>query len=295
MVYQFIRSQAGEFPVKAMCRVLDISRSCYYAYCNGIKVADKEIASQTEKKVLKVFYSHSRRYGIRRLIPELSSQGLRIGQYKLRGILRRYGLKAIQPRSFVPKTTNSRHPYLISPNLLKDIGFPVRPDQVWVGDITYIPISGGKWVYLAVWMDLFSRKIVGWQLRDHMREELIMEAFTKALTERSPERGLIVHSDRGGQYAGARFRKMLDAAHINQSMSEADNPYDNAHMESYFSRFKAELLEGGAFENMEDARTEIFEYIHAYYNPIRRHSALAYISPEAFEQQYYYQQKQEVS
>ena len=193
----------------------------------------------------------------------------------------------------MPRTTDSRHPYPISPNLIKDKPFPVKIDHVWVGDITYIPLQGGGWCYLAVWMDLFSRKVTGWQLRNHMKEGLIIEAFKKAWSTRKATEGLIVHSDRGGQYAGNIFRKLLKGHKLLQSMSGVDNPYDNAFMESYFSRFKAELLEGGAFDGLENARTAIFEYIETYYNPIRRHSALGYISPMAFERKASYSQKEE--
>lgn len=285
MVYAFIRSQEDNHPVIVMCKVLAVSRSCYYVYRKGGNIAQKVVANEVEHQVVNAFTAHRRRYGIRRLLPELQAKGLTIGHYKVRGILRRHGLKAIQPRSFVPRTTDSRHPYEISPNLVSGQAFPVRVNQVWVGDITYIPLKGGQWGYLAVWMDLFSRRVTGWQLADHMREELIVEALKKALVNRNPSKGMIIHSDRGGQYAGKKFRKLLEGRTLLQSMSGADNPYDNAFMESYFSRFKAELLEGGAFESLEDARTEIFEYIEMYYNPIRRHSSLGNISPAAYELQ----------
>jgi transposase InsO family protein len=246
-----------------------------------------------EARVIDAFTLHKRRYGIRRLVPELLGQGLKIGHYKVRRILHQKGLKAIQPKSFVPRTTDSRHPYPISPNLLKGKIFPVKINQVWVGDITYIPLTGGSWCYLAIWMDLFSRKVTGWQLLGYMKEALILEAFKKAWGNRNAGNGLIVHSDRGGQYAGSLFRRLLGQHKVQQSMSGADNPYDNAFMESYFSRFKAELLQGGAFEGLENARKEIFEYIETYYNPIRRHSALGYISPVAFERKVSYPQKAE--
>ena len=208
--------------------------------------------------------------------------------------MRDHGLKAIQPRSFVPRTTDSRHPYPISANLLQEPGYNGvgHINQVWVGDITFVPLQSG-WAYLAVWMDLYSRKVVGWALAEHMREDLVMMALKRALASRYINEGLIVHSDRGGQYAGKRFRELLDTHKIRQSMSGKDNPYDNAFMESYFSRFKAELLQGGAFERLEDARTEAFEFIEMYYNPIRRHSSLGYISPMTFEQQVTFQQKKE--
>lgn len=292
-MYAFILSQELIFPVIVMCNVLSVSRSCYYVYRKFGNAPQSLIEKEIEGQVVKAFTLHKRRYGIRRLLPELGDQGLRIGHYKVRGILHRHGLKAIQPKSFVPRTTDSRHPYPISPNLLKGRPFPVRIDQVWVGDITFIPLQGNKWGYLAVWMDLFSRKVTGWQLRAHMREELVMEAFVKSWNGRQAPKGLIIHSDRGGQYAGKKFRKLLNGRFSLQSMSGTDNPYDNAFMESYFSRFKAELLQGGAFDGLENARKEIFEYIEMYYNPVRRHSALGYISPVAFERQVSYQQKRE--
>jgi putative transposase len=247
--------------------------------------------SRLDEQVVKAFTLHKRRYGIRRLIPELGDLGIKIGHCKVRGILRKHGLKAIQPKSFVPRTTDSRHPYVINPNLLKDKAFPVRMDQVWVGDITFIPLKGGGWAFLAVWMDLFSRKVTGWQLLNHMKEGLIVDAFKKSWSNRKAAAGLIIHSDRGGQYAGTTFRKLLAGHKLLQSMSGTDNPYDNAFMESYFSRFKAELLQGGAFEELEDARAKIFEFIEMYYNPVRRHSSLGYISPMVFERQITCQQK----
>ncbi len=180
----------------------------------------------------------------------------------MRKVLKEHGLKAIQPRSFVPKTTDSRHPYAISANLLLERALPTRPDQVWVGDITYIPLSGSHYGYLWVWMDLYSRKIIGWHLDDNMKEELIIAAFKKALKNRSVTAGLIIHSDRGGQYAGGKFTKLIHSNKLLQSMSRADNPYDNAFMESCFSRFETELLQNGVFDNLQDAQTEIFKYTH---------------------------------
>jgi len=237
-----------------------------------------------EKQVVDVFHQHKRRYGTRRIVAELGNQGVKISQYKARKLLHSSKLKAIQPRSFVPKTTESRHPYRISPNLLKERPVPVAVNEVWVGDITYIPMANGSFLYLSVWMDLFSHRIVGWDLQDHMRESLVIASLKKAIGCRKINLGLLIHSDRGGQYASTRFRQMLDRYHkILQSMSDADNPYDNAHMESFFSRFKAELLEGGTFQHAEDARSKIFEFIEMYYNAVRLHSSIGYLSPNVFE------------
>jgi transposase InsO family protein len=293
MVYAFILSQELIFPVLTMCQVLSVSRSCYYFYRKNCNAVESPLNKKIEAQVVDAFTLHKRRYGVRRLVHELLDQGLKIGHCKVRRILHQKGLKAIQPKSFVPKTTDSRHPYPISPNLLKGKALPIKINQVWVGDITFIPLKSGGWCFLAVWMDLFSRKVTGWQLLNNMKECLILEAFKKSWSNRKASKGLIIHSDRGGQYAGNIFRGLLNQYELLQSMSGADNPYDNAFMESYFSRFKAELLQGGAFDGLENARAEIFEYIETYYNPIRRHSALGYISPAAFELKMAYQQKKE--
>ena len=265
------------------CRVLEVSRSGYYAWRNGQTHLSKSTEQKMEQKIIDTFQEHKRRYGARRISKTFQLTGQPVSRYKAGKVLNKYGLKAIQPRSFVPKTTDSRHVYKISPNLLLERAMPQQPNEVWVGDITYIPLVGSKWCYLSAWMDLFSRKIIGWHLDDHMQESLITATMKKALIKRKIQKGLIVHSDRGGQYAGNVFRKMIADHHMRQSMSRADNPYDNAFMESCFSRFKAELLQDGIFETIEDARTEIFEHIEMYYNTRRLHSSLNYQSPADFE------------
>ena len=288
-MYEFIKAHAPLYPVAVQCAVLKVSRSAYYNWNGQKQSITEEKNNEMEQHIISVFGEHRRRYGVRRIVAELKAKAVKAGAYRVRKVLREHGLKAIQPRSFVPKTTESRHPYPISPNLLLECSLPHRPNEVWVGDITYIPLSGGTYGYLAVWMDLYSRKIIGWHLDDHMKEALIIAAFKKALMNRPVTEELIVHSDRGGQYAGNKFRKLLHAKPlITQSMSRADNPYDNAFMESCFSRFKAELMQDGAFENLQDAQTEIFEYIEMYYNTKRRHSSLNYEYPDNFEKNYYF-------
>jgi transposase InsO family protein len=202
--------------------------------------------------------------------------------------MREQGLQAIQPRRFVPRTTDSRHGQRMSPNLLFERAIKIDcPRQVIVGDITYLPLQNGEWAYLATWMDLFSRRIVGWQVADSMTAELVIEALKKAILRERLPTGLIVHSDRGGQYVDTEFRGLLKRHGFEQSMSRADETYDNAHAESLFSRYKAELLEDGAFADVEQARSETFAYIESYYNRVRRYSALGYLSPEDFERAYY--------
>jgi transposase InsO family protein len=239
-----------------------------------------------EQKIIDTFREHKRRYGSRRISKSLGNKGEKASRYKVSKTLRQYGLKAIQPRSFVPKTTNSRHTYQISPNLLLDRPKPGKPNEIWVGDITFIPLSGGNWCYLSVFMDLFSRRIVGWQLDDNMKETLVTATLNKAIGSRKIDKDLIIHSDRGGQYGGKMFRTIIKKRKMLQSMSRADNPYDNAFMESCFSRFKTELLQDGIFETIEDAQTEIFEYIEMYYNTLRLHSSLDYQSPDEYEKQF---------
>lgn len=192
-------------PSNFLCEVMQVSRSAYYHYLEPKEQYPKE--QQMEKKVVEVFRAHKRRYGIRRICAELKEEQVRIGKHKCRRILKQHGLIAIQPRSFVPRTTQSRHPYPISPNLLLNREPPRKPDEVWVGDITYLPLTGAPWSCLAVWMDLYSRRIVGWQLESHMREELVTAALKKALEARSSKAGIIIHSDRGDSMREVRFEK----------------------------------------------------------------------------------------
>ena len=191
-------------------------------------------------------------------------------------------LKAIQPKSFVPKTTDSRHRLGYSPNLLLDADAPTTINQVWVGDITYIPLKDGTFCYMAMLMDLFSRRIVGWYLDNNMTEQLVLTTLRSAVKGRQPDAELIHHTDRGGQYAGNEYRSLLRRAELRQSMSRPDNCYDNAFMESCFGTIKNEL-EMTDYESKAEARKEMSKYIR-YYVHERRHSSLDYKSPARFEQ-----------
>lgn len=266
--------------------MLGVSRSAYYSWKQHKQGIAEQSNKAVEQHIISIFEQHRRRYGVRRIAAELKATAkIKAGVYTIRKIMKKHQLTAIQPRSFVPKTTDSRHTYAISANLLLERSLPVKPDEVWVGDITYIPLSGGTYGYLSVWMDLYSRRIIGWHLEDNMKEALVIASLKKAIQSRKVSRELIIHSDQGGQYGGNKFRALIRSQQ--QSMSRRANPYDNAFMESCFSRFKTELLQGGAFENLQDAHTEIFEYIEMYYNTIRRHSALNYQSPMNYENNYY--------
>ena len=243
------------------------------------------VNSPLERAVIDIFWDHKRRYGARRIVSELADMGIQVGRTRVRSIMKRNGLEAIQPKSFVPKTTQSDPMLKRSPNLLLESPLPSGKDQIWVGDITYLPTDQGKWLYLATWLDLWSHFIVGWKVYDHMGESLVIDSFNYAVLQRNPAQGLIVHSDGGGQYASKNFRLQLIRKGFRQSMTRRSNHYDNAVAESLFSRFKAELLEGGAFMSLEDAQLECFEYIEAYYNTKRKHSSIGYKKPLQFEKE----------
>ena len=232
-------------------------------------------------RIREVFWEHRRRYGARRIAHELKAANETCSRRRVRRLMETMGLVAIQPRSFKPRTTDSRHTLGYSPNLLIDAPPPDGINQLWVGDITYIPLVESDFLYLALLMDRFSRYIVGSSLEDNMEESLVLAALQKAITVRQPKPGLIHHSDRGGQYAGAGYRQMLARARMVQSMSRAENCYDNAYMESCFGSIKTEL-EMVPYENQLVARKEIPDYIR-YFNTRRRHSALGYMTPEQFE------------
>jgi len=235
--------------------------------------------------VREAFSRHSQRYSTRRLRAEVQAEGHVVGRWRIRRVLKAHGLRAQQPRSFVPRTTDSDQAVRAAPNRLLGQPAPTalnRVCRVWVGDITYLPRQGGGWRYLAVWLDRCSCKVVGWDVRDTMPEDLVSEALRRALAVRRPPAGLVVHSDQGSQYTATRFKALLARHGAVPSMSRRGNCYDNAHAESFWSRFKAELLDGGCFPGLAEAKLEISHHV-AYYNAERRHSAPGYQSPNHFE------------
>lgn len=271
--------------------MLKLSRSAYYSYRKGETYQPSLDRQTLLDEVKQIFENHKSRYGSRRIQSELKDNGIEIGKYKVRSLMKEQNLVAIQPKSFVPKTTQS-HPWLKrSPNLLlEESNQPTAPNQVIVGDITYLPskeFGYDVWLYLAVWMDLFSRKIVGWRVDEHMQDSLVILPMHQLIRLRQPEKGFIVHSDGGGQYGSNDFRELLKLHEFRQSMTRKDNHYDNAFIESLFSRFKAELLNGGTFLSLADAQAKVFEYIEGYYNTIRKHSSLDYRSPDQFEERFW--------
>lgn len=269
------------FSTASVCDVLEVCRSAYYAWRVGQPSGQEQRQTALTPVIRAVFWKHRRRYGARRIAAELADLGEVCSPRFVAQILRNQGLRAIQPRSFVPKTTNSQHLWGYSPNLILDTPDPCGIDQLWVGDITYVPLRGGAFSYLASLMDRYSRNIVGWELAETMTDELTLAALRMAIRDRQPSALLVHHTDRGGQYASYRYRAVLRRAGMRQSMSRAGNVYDNAFMESCFGTFKTEL-EMTEYENHRTARSKIAEYID-YYCADRKHSALGYLTPSDFE------------
>lgn len=267
--------------VEAVCAALDVSRSAYYAWQQRRPTGHTQRQADLTPWVRAVFWKHRRRYGARRIASDLADLGEACSRRLVRKIMKNEGLRALQPKSFVPKTTDSQHTLGYSPNLILDTPEPSGVNQLWMGDITYVPLRGGSFCYLASLMDRYSRDLVGWELSETMTDALTLAALRMAIRERQPPALLVHHTDRGGQYASARYRAVLARAGMRQSMSRAGNVYDNAFMESCFGTFKTEL-EMTEYENCREARREIAEYI-AYYRSERKHSALGYVSPTQFE------------
>lgn len=265
---------------RRVCSVLGLPRSSFYAAATESprQAAERELGTRVEE----VFNDHRRRYGYRRIASELSGRGIACSPGRTRNLMAQGGLHALQPRRHRPQTSDGRAPAPAG-NLLKDRPLPQKTNSVWTGDITYIRTAAG-WVYLAVVIDLCSRRVVGWNLADHMRSTLVCEAMENALEARGPRRGLIFHSDRGSQYGSARFRSLLARAGASQSMSAKANPYENAWTESFIGTLKLEHVHQVEYQGEPSARAGLFEYIDGYYNTRRRHSAIDYRTPSEFEQ-----------
>jgi putative transposase len=281
-MYAAIDQIAGrDLSTAAVCTTLDVSRSAYYAWRGGEPSSRASRDEELVPLVRAVFWKHRRRYGARRIASELADLGPRLSPRRVAKLLKNQGLRAIQPKSFVPRTTDSRHRLGYSPHLLLETPEPARIDELWVGDITYVPLRGGAFCYLALLMDRFSRALVGWRLGETMTDELTLGALRLAIEQRQPPTGLIHHTDRGGPYASVRYRNVLRRSEMRQSISRAANCYDNAFMESCFGTVKTEL-EMTEYQNYQAARREITEYLH-YYLHQRKHSALGYLTPAQFE------------
>ena len=284
MSFKFIRDHAGRWPVRLMCRVLEVSASGYYAWRSRPESARSAANRKLLVDVRRLHAEHHGRYGSPRMHAALRAEGRTASRGRVERLMRRHGIRALAGRRFKPCTTDSRHYLPIAPNLLQQEFVAAAPNRVWLADITYIA-TGEGWLYLAAVLDLATRKIVGWSMRDHMRTELPLAALMMAAQRQRPAEGLICHSDRGSQYASEAYGKQLIAMKAKPSMSRTACCYDNAPMESFFHTLKVELVHQRRWATREDARRDLFAYIEGYYNRRRIHSALGYRTPEQAERQ----------
>ena len=281
MKYAFINAQEVAFPVQAMCQVLGVSRSGYYAWKErpGTRIDADQVSAVAE---ISAAHKRSRgTYGSPRIHRELRARGINMSRKRVERLMREKGLKGAQKRRF-RCTTDSRHSLPIAPNELNRDFDQEQPDRVWAGDVTYVATEEG-WLYLAVILDLFSRRVVGWSTSATNDTALASEALRRALVARRPEAGLLHHTDRGSPYAALAYTSILRQYGIVASMSRAGDCYDNAVVESFFGTLKAEAVRGYVYPTRSAAMAAIGDYIENFYNPLRRHSHLQYLSPIEFE------------
>ena len=281
MRFAFIQEHRSEFQVRIMCRVLKVTRSGYYDWC-GRKPSTRALDEAVIIQAATDLSNESKQtYGHRRICAGLAVLGITCGPKRMARLMKRAGLTVKVKRKF-RLTTDSRHGLPIAENLLNRQFDQTAPNRVWVSDITYIWTDEG-WLYLATTMDLFSRKIVGWAMDDHMRTDLVTRALQMAINARKPGPGLIHHSDRGSQYASKEFRSMLKEHGMLASMSRKGDCWDNAVMESFYRTLKVERVHKDRYKDHRQASNTIFEFIEIYYNTVRMHSTLGYQSPNEFE------------
>ncbi len=282
MRFAFIDVEKALYPMRILCRVLEVSRSGYYAWRARKPSARALEDERLRPKVVEAFKIGRGTYGSPRVRDELVDQGFEIGRKRVARLMREMGLRGVTPRKF-RVTTDSNHDDPIAENVLDRNFEALGPNRKWATDITYV-YTGEGWLYLAVVMDLYSRRIVGWSTADHLKTGLCLDALQMALDHRMGVEGLIHHSDRGVQYASARYRDVLAAQGIECSMSRRANCWDNAVAESFFGTLKNELIYRRPWSTREEARDAIGEYIEIFYNRIRRHSTIGGMSPAKFEE-----------
>lgn len=284
MRFEFIHAEKACFPITILCRVLEVSTSGYYRWAKQRPSARAMEDERLRVEVAAIHRESRGTYGSPRVHAELQQQGFEIGRNRVARLMAEQGLVGQRPRAF-RRTTDSKHGKPVAPNLVAQRFDVERPNELWAADITYI-WTGAGWMYLAVVLDLFSRRVVGWACAEHMRAELVIEALARALGVRDTGPGLMHHSDQGSQYASEKYRTLLDESGIVCSMSGKGCCYDNAVVESFFATLKKELVYQTAWPDHETASLAISEYIQAFYNRKRLHSTLGYVSPVEYEERH---------
>ena len=281
MRFVFIDAEKATYPVRTLCRVLEVSRSGFYAWVGRTPSARQKADELLAVKIAAVHKQSRRTYGSPRIHVELRESGTRVGCKRVARLMREKGIRARRKRRF-RRTTDSKHSNPIAPNVL-DRHFEVTgPNEVWVTDVTCI-WTGEGWLFLAALLDLFARRVVGWATRETNDTALAMAALEQALRERNPSRGLMHHSDRGSPYASEEYRSALAERGIVASMSRKGDCWDNAVAESFWGTIKAELVENETYATHAAADAAIADYIDGFYNPCRRHSTIGYATPIEFE------------
>lgn len=282
MKYAFIRDHIKEFPVRLMCQVLAVAPSGYYDWLGRLVSPTQQRRERLEQQIRAIHAKVKRRYGSPRIHAELRAQDEPCCVNTVAKIMKAAGIQAASHRKFRVQTTDSRHDFPVAENHLNQTFVATKPNEVWLSDITYIATSEG-FLYLAAVEDIYSRMVVGWSMSTSMESRLVVNALAMAIERRLPGADLLLHSDRGSQYASEHYQRVLDQHDITCSMSRVGNCYDNAPMESFWASLKKELVYQETYPTIEAAKASVFEYIEVFYNRQRRHSALDYRSPAEFE------------
>jgi putative transposase len=267
-----------------MCEVLDVSPSGYYSWLNRSPSKRSRDDEWLVKQIHRSFTESGETYGVRRVWPDLLAWGYPCGRERVARLMRRAGLKGRHPKRCRPRDDGQRPDEALAPNTLARGFYAKRPNQRWVADFTYI-WAGEGWLFVAVVLDLFSRRVVGWSMQPRMTAELVTDALVMALWRRGPKQDLLHHSDQGSQYTSDLFQRALEEYGIECSLSRTGNCWDNAAMESFFSSMKTERIYRKTYRNRDEAKADVFDYIERFYNPKRRHSTLGYLSPMDYEKQ----------
>jgi len=283
--FEWIEGRRSHYPLSVLCEMLGVTRAGYYAWARRREKPPGPRAAwraELAERVRSVHQESRRTYGSPRVYHELRARGVEACENTVAKVMKQEGIRSIVRRRFRVRTTDSAHGHAVAPNVLGRDFAAETPDRKWAADITYVA-TGEGWLYLAVVLDLCSRRVVGWAMADHLRAGLCTDALEMALERRRPAEGLLHHSDRGVQYACGDYRDLLRSQGIECSMSRRGDCYDNAVVESFFKTLKAELVYHERYATREQARRSVFEYLEVFYNRKRLHSSLGYQTPEQFE------------
>ena len=284
MKYGFVAKHRGAWPIGMMCEALGVSRSGFYAWRSRPRSQRSRDDERLGQQARQSFLDSDRTYGARRVWRDVLEAGSRCGLHRIERLLRMQALRARPRRRGLPVDRGDRSGGAIAPNLLDRQFQATAPNQKWVADFTYLWTAEG-WLFVAVVLDLYSRRAVGWSMQSQMTAQLVTDALMMAIWRRGQPVALLHHSDRGSQYTSDRFRRLLDELGITCSMSRSGNCWDNSAMESFFKSLKTERTDGKVYRTRADAKADVFDYIERFYNSRRRHSTIGYVSPLQFEQQ----------